>query len=400
MNYGEGDQLSEKMSSLGHELVSSVDLADIVVLNTCTVVETTEKKMIRRMAELKKSGKEVIVTGCMAKVQKNRVTIRLQDSLIIPPELYSDFSYVVSERYGIVDPIVSEPTVSNILPIAQGCLGNCTYCITKFARGRLSSYDPDAIIERFNIMISQGVKEILVTAQDTGCYGVDIGTDLPSLIERMLENDSEFRIRIGMMNPNSLIPIADRLMEVMNDPRVYKFLHIPVQSGSNEILIAMKRPYHVEDFLEIVAKVRSYHPEISISTDVISGFPGESDIDHIRSLRMLERLKADTVNITRFSSRPGTEASMMEQIHGRVSKVRSAELTETKNRIELKNNSQMVGKYMGGLVTEIGKQGTVIVRTDNYRPVAVASDLPLNSFVKVRITACKPTYLVGRVLNK
>jgi len=399
MNYGEGDQLSEKMHELGYEEVSSAESADVVILNTCTVVDTTEKKMIRRMSELRKDGKDVIVTGCMAKVQANRVMIRLPDSLIIPPDRYSEFSSCVSGRYGTGCSHTENKDRSNILPIAQGCLGNCSYCITKFARGGLSSYSPDDLVRKFDSMVEKGTKEILITAQDTGCYGVDIGVDLPSLLRRMLENKGEFMIRIGMMNPNSLMPIIDDLLEVMNDPRIYRFLHIPVQSGSDSVLQRMNRSYSAEEFFGIVGRLRSVYPEISISTDMISGFPGETDEDHKKSLELIGKLKADTVNITRFSSRPGTEAALMEQVHGRISKDRSAELTEMKNKVEYANNIRAVGRTETALITEIGKEGTMIARTRNYRPVALPSSLPIGTFVRVRVTDCEPTYLIGRTID-
>jgi len=399
MNYGEGGQLSEKMQELGHEEVFSSEEADIVILNTCTVVDTTEKKMIRRMSELRSSGKEVIVTGCMAKVQANRVMIRLPDSLIIPPDRYSEFISDVSERYGIGCSHTENGLCSNILPIAQGCLGDCAYCITKFARGSLSSYDPDELVQRFNSIIAGGAREILVTAQDTGCYGFDIKTDLPSLLRRMLDSEEEFVIRIGMMNPESLVHIIDDLIDVMKDPRVYRFLHVPVQSGSDTVLKGMKRSYSADDFLDLIKKVRSAYPDISISTDLISGFPGETDEDHKKSLELIGKLRADTINITRFSSRPGTEAASMEPVHGRISKDRSAELTEMKNKVEYENNTKMTGKVENGIISEVGKAGTMIARTRNYRPVAVRSDLPIGSFVMVEITGCEPTYLIGKVLS-
>ena len=399
MNYGEGGQLSERMCELGHEETSSAESADIVILNTCTVVDTTEKKMVRRMSELRKAGKEVIVTGCMAKVQANRASIRLPGSLIVSPDRYSEFSSEVSGRYGTGCSRAERKHCSNILPIAQGCLGDCSYCITKFARGCLSSYDPDGLVQRFGSIVDGGAKEILITAQDTGCYGTDIGTDLPSLLGRMLENKGEFMIMIGMMNPNSLAPIADGLLEAMKDSRIYRFLHIPVQSGSDQVLKRMNRPYSAEEFFSLADKLRSAYPDISISTDLISGFPGETDEDHSKSIELIRRLKADTVNITRFSSRPGTEAALMEPVHGRISKDRSAELTETKNKVELENNSLVVGRTEEALITEAGKEGTMIARTRNYRPVAVPSDLPVGTFVKVEVTSCEPTYLIGRVLD-
>jgi MiaB-like tRNA modifying enzyme, archaeal-type len=399
MNYGEGAQLSERMSAMGHVEVDSADSADIVILNTCTVVDTTEKKMIRRMSELRSAGKEVIVTGCMAKVQANRINIRLPDSMVIAPDRYPDFSDIVSEKY---DPPYTIPVgiKTNIIPIAQGCLGNCTYCITKFARGGLMSYPPDMLTERFNKMIDSGIKEILITAQDTGCYGFDIGTTLPSLIRMMLRKDGEYRIRIGMMNPDNLNRMLDDLLDVMNDPRVYRFLHIPVQSGSDSVLKKMNRRYTVNDFMRMVDKSRLVHPDISISTDMISGFPEETDEDHRKSIELVRQLEADTINITRFSARPGTEAALMQQVHGRVCKDRSAELTDTKNDVEYSVNEKLIGKTFRALVAEHGKPGTMIARTDNYRPVAIESDLPIGSFTEVEVTGCAPTYLVGRVLNK
>ena len=400
MNYGEGAQLSEHMSRMGHEEVSSAKDADIVILNTCTVVDTTEKKMIKRMSELRKSGKEVVVTGCMAKVQANRVSIRLPGSLIIPPEDYSDFTTLISQRYDMgCSSYAPIGNGSNIIPISQGCLGNCYYCITKFARGSLLSYEQEDLVERFNKALDHGHKEILITAQDTGCYGIDIDTDLPSLLSRMLERDGEYRIRIGMMNPNSLEPILDRLMDVMMDERIYRFLHIPVQSGSDAVLKAMNRQYTKNEFMDLARRMRSRYPDISISTDMISGFPGETDDDHGMSVRLIEELRGDTVNITRFSSRPGTEAASMDPVHGRISKDRSAELTEVKNRVEYDNNKELIGKRYKAIVTENGKNGTVILRNNNYRPIAIDSSADIGEFVDVEVTGCESTYLIGRMLN-
>lgn len=401
MNYGEGEQLSKKMAALGHVRVDSVDDADIVILNTCTVVETTEKNMIRRMGDLKRKGKEVIVTGCMAKVQPKRAMIRLPDSVILPPDRYSEFDEIVSERYGCGEPsAASSYGISAILPIAQGCLGNCSYCITRFARGHLKSYDEDDLVKEFNRMIDEGAKEVLITAQDTASYGRDTDTDLPALMKKMLEREGDYRVRIGMMNPNNLEPILDGLMDVMEDRRVYRFLHIPVQSGSDSVLKNMRRRYTAESFLALVDRMRSRYPEISISTDMITGFPGETDEDHRMSVELLRRLHADTVNITRFSVRPGTDAAKMDgQIQGNVSKERSTELTETKMDVEYNVNKGMVGKRYRVLVTEKGKPGTVITRTENYRPVGIEQDIPLGTFLDVEVTDCASTYVTGRIIQ-
>ena len=397
MNYGEGEELAERMDALGHIRVLSADEADIVILNTCTVVDTTEKRMIKRMNELKAAGKQVIVTGCMAKVQAGRVMVRLPGSLIIPPEDYDGFSDAVSKMYGCGTPIVQKRSpVTAIIPIAQGCRGNCTYCITRFARGTLRSYSPEEIKERFDRFIDSGVKEVLITAQDTGCYGRDIGTDLGDLIRKLLEKDGEYRIRIGMMNPNSLRPVLNSVLDVFEDERIYRFLHIPVQSGSDHVLDMMSRHYTSEDFFSLIDAIRERYPDMSIATDLISGFPGESNEDHEESVALIRRLRADTVNITRFSPRPGTEAFGMPQINGRISKERSTELTEVKNATENDVNTNMIGRTYRALVSETSADGSVIARTGNYRPVVIKEDISLGTFIDATVTDCRPTYLLGK----
>lgn len=398
MNYGEGRRLSRDMASMGYSEALCADDADIVILNTCTVVETTEKKMLARISELKKMKKKIIVTGCMAKVQPKRIEIRLPDSVILPPSDYHQFAQIVMDRYGLAGPpLQTIQGTEAILPIAQGCLGNCSYCITKFARGRLLSYEPETLVKDFDSFVREGAKEILLTAQDTACYGFDIGTDLPTILSSMLRTEGDYRVRIGMMNPNHLKKIVDGLIRCMDDDRVYRFLHIPVQSGSNAVLRNMHRGYTAESFLELVDVLRQNIPEISIATDIITGFPGETDEDHELTKELVKTLRADTLNITRFSSRPGTEAASMELLHGRILKERSTELTDLKNEVEYDVNKRLIGSRFRALATETGKEGT-IVRTGYYRPVVIREDIPLGTFVDVEITDCRSTYLFGQRL--
>jgi MiaB/RimO family radical SAM methylthiotransferase len=213
----------------------------------------------------------------------------------------------------------------------------------------------------------------------------------------MLQKDGDYRVRIGMMNPNHLKKIVDGLIETMDDSRMYRFLHIPVQSGSDTVLKNMRRGYTAETFMELVDTLRASIPEISIATDIITGFPGETDEDHEKTKMLIKDLHADTLNITRFSSRPGTEAASMEQLHGRILKERSTELTELKNSVEYEVNKRLIGQRFRALATEVGKEGT-IVRTEYYRPVVIREDIPLGTFVDVEVTDCRPTYLFGQRL--
>ena len=399
MNFGEGRELSEQMASMGYHEADSPEDADIVILNTCTVVGTTEKHMVDRISELKKQGKKVVVTGCMAAVQPRRIEIRLPGAPILPPREYNRFKDVITDSFGIVGPPTEvRHRYDAILPIAQGCLGNCTYCITKKARGALKSYDPAAIKRKFDAYVDSGVREILVTAQDTACYGKDIGTDLPSLLRSLLQKEGNYRIRVGMMNPNALEPILENMTDVMKDPRMYRFLHIPIQSGSDTVLKNMNRRFTAGRFEAEVARLRELCPGISIATDIICGFPGETDKDHSATVGMIRRLGLDTVNITRFSPRPGTPAADMEQVHGRISNERSKELTAVKNETELEVNEREIGSRHLALATEKGKDGT-IMRTDRYRPVVVRDDVPLGSFAEIEVTEARSTYLLGVLCN-
>ncbi len=400
MNFGEGRRLSADMASLGYSEAGCAEDADIVILNTCTVVDTTEKRMVARMGELKALGKQVVVTGCMAKAQPSRIAVRLPDSVVLAPEDYHEFAKIVADRYGVAGPPLPVSLGTDaILPIAQGCLGNCSYCITRVARGRLRSRPADELVESFRGFVEGGAKEVLVTAQDTACYGADTGGDLPSLVRSMLETRGDYRVRVGMMTPDSLMRIKDGMLALFDDPRMYRFLHIPVQSGSDRILGAMRRRYTAEGFMELVDDLRSACPDVSVATDVICGFPGETDEDHEATVDLVRRLRADTVNITRFSARPGTDAAGMAQVHGRISKERSAELTAVKNEVELDVNSAMVGRTYRALATEAGKEGTIF-RTGSYRPVAVPDEVPLGTFADVEVTGNRPTYLLGRLVRQ
>lgn len=401
MNHGEGRQLSARLSQLGHEEVLHPQDADLVVLNTCTVIGTTERKMLRRLSELESQGKKVVVTGCMAKAQPLLLQERSSDVVILAPEDYGSFPDLVRESFGCSAPRPLPPAaVTEVLPIAQGCLGACTYCITRLARGSLRSHPLDDLRQEFDLLLDRGAKEIHLSAQDTACYGLDIGSDLPSLLRLLLQRPGDYRLRIGMMNPDRALPILDDLLDAMRDPRVYKFLHVPLQSGSDKVLARMGRRYSYDDFKAIVAKARSAFSDFSLAIDVINGFPGEEEDDHLLTLQALEELRAETVNVTRFSPRPGTPAASFPGLpHGRVSKARSRQTTDLRFQLADGRNADRMGHVLPVLTTERGKGGSTIARTESYRPVAISESLPLGQVVTVRITGHAPTHLFGERLD-
>jgi len=212
--------------------------------------------------------------------------------------------------------------------ISRGCLGKCSYCITRFARGSLESFSIESVVSAVRAAVENGAEEIQLTSQDNGVYGFDIGTDLTELLGKVVEVDGDFQVRVGMMNPSGALKILPKLLEVYRSEKIKRFLHVPVQSGSDKVLKEMKRDYCVADFEKIVKEFRTNFPGISISTDIIVGYPTETEKDFEKSVELLKRVKPEVLNITRYSPRPGTESTGLKNLDTSVAKERSRILTE------------------------------------------------------------------------
>lgn len=406
LNYGEARMMEALVVSNKHSIVDDAKNADILVLVTCTVIESTERRMFKRIQELMKAQKPLVVAGCMATVQKNEILALSPDIYVLPPSKLVDIVELCKKvKRGTLSTGISAPagprepkSTDAIVPIAQGCLGECTYCITRFARGELKSNPAGAIVKSAEKFLLDGYREIRLTAQDTAAYGKDIGSDLPALVDRVASIDGDFRIRIGMMNPSGAKAIFEKLVGCYRSPKVFKFLHVPVQSGSDEVLKKMKRNYMIGEFKKLVEQFRQEFQDLTLSTDIIVGFPGETDKLFRDSFRLVEEIKPEIVNITRYSPRPGTKAAKMEdQIPGRISKDRSRELVKLRFEVSLGINEKFIGTKQNILITEVGKRDTLIGRTDSYRPVVIKEKLPLGSFAEVEITGAQAVYLEGRV---
>jgi MiaB-like tRNA modifying enzyme len=404
MNQGEGQEMERKLVGLGHSIAANPEEAEVIVVNTCVVIKATELKILKRMRRLQVEGKQLIVTGCMASVQGTEVVEEFPEALLVPLSSYGSFTRSVAERYGMgemkPDRVQRISGTTFILPIAQGCLGNCSYCITRIARGGLRSYPAEDITALAKEAIGDGAKELLVTAQDTACYGKDSGSALTDLIEKLCMLEGDFMIRIGMMNPDSLRGEENNLARVIRNPKVYKFLHLPVQTGSDRLLKAMGRRYSVGEFEEQVRTIRQAVPRLTLSTDVICGFPGENDQDHSDTVEMLRRTRPNIVNVTRFSSRPGTVAeSMGGQVVSRIAKGRSREIAKLRFEIASDLNANLVGECLDVVATEEGKNGTTICRDLAYVSIVIPVQLPLGSMIRTVITESHPTHLIGQLID-
>ncbi len=389
----------------GHRVVSDITGADVLVLLTCTVIGTTEQRMLSRLKEFHKTQKRIIVTGCMPAVQADLIlsvapsaTLLLSQYIQYINDIVAGHNPAFEETKKTTLPRYYDTKIAPIL-IAEGCRLSCSYCITHFARGVLRSFPEGEIATDVRSALRQGCTEIQLTAQDTASYGLDTGSNLGTLLATISALDGTFRIRVGMMNPATAQKNIDSILSAYQHPAIYKFLHMPIQSGDDDILQKMNRGYTVKEFMGLLQQFRTTLPTVTLSTDVIIGFPSETDEQFDRTLQLLNAIKPDIVNITRFSARPLTTAKKMKgRLPTHIAKERSRQATEFCSKLSLEKNKEHLRKTYMVLVTEPGKNKTVTARTDSYKQVVLTEPVPLGYFVHVKIIDAASTYLVGKLI--
>ncbi|HUU76292.1 MAG TPA: tRNA (N(6)-L-threonylcarbamoyladenosine(37)-C(2))-methylthiotransferase [Methanoregulaceae archaeon] len=382
-NMGDSRKLEEILKAQDCTIVDTPKAADAVVVNTCTVVGSTERRMLRTLRNLKE--KNLYVTGCMPVVQKEEIFGVCSPKIIFPNE--------IGERYRNVRTV--QPAGVGILQVASGCLGTCSYCITRNARGRLRSFPKEEILVQADKMVKAGAKELQLTGQDVSAWGREKGWDLSQLLNEIVHIPGKFYIRLGMMNPSTLMPIIEPLIEAYRSPKIFNFLHIPAQSGSDEILNAMKRKYSAADVVRIVEEFREACPDISLATDIIVGFPGETDEQFRETMQLISRIKPNKVNITRFSMRPHTDIAGEDDLVDSLKKKRSRILLKHAEALYHEINAGWIGKETDILVTEKIRHGSVISRTPNYQNVVIQRDLPVGYEGHAVILEDRKYYFIG-----
>jgi MiaB-like tRNA modifying enzyme len=406
LNAADSDIMRGILNSEGHLEVKSEDAADVVILNSCQVKSATEQKILQKLSVLHQKRKRLILAGCLAinhrAVWKSapNATILGTSSIAYLPAAFSNAS--AGGRGVFRSPLSKEnlprdhPTgpIARI-PIADGCLSACTFCVTKLARGKLSSYTLKGVVREAEIAIEHGAKEIQLTGQDTGAYGRDIGTDIVTLLNEVCDLPGDFRVRLGMINPQHVIPIQNEFFDCFKSRKLYKFIHLPIQSGSDSVLRAMKRGYAVQQFRTVANEFRKRFLSGVLATDIIVGFPGETDEDFEQTLSAIKEFRFDVVNISKFTPRPGTAAKKMKQLPSEVVKRRSELTAELCHQISRENNSRLIGKTYTVLVTE--QQKTLTGRNNDYRQVALppGANAKMGDWAKVKITGASHSCLLG-----
>ena len=409
-SFADSEMISGLIVNGGHTLATNPSESDLNLIVTCSVKDTTANKMMYRIKSLK--TKPLIVAGCLAKAEQSNVEKFTENaSLLGPNSLGKTLDVINSTLMGKKQIALEDSDLSKvglpkvrlnsavgIVEIASGCMSECTFCQTKLAKGDLSSYRLGDIVRQVQTEIKEGCKEVWLTSTDNGCYGFDIGTNLPTLVNAVSEIPKDFMIRVGMMNPMYMSRIKQNLIESYDNEKVFKFLHIPVQSGSDKVLNDMKRGHTSETFREIVKKTKERFENFTISTDIIVGFPSETEEDFQKTITLLNETKPDVVNLSKYSARPGTDAAELKQIDAAEIKRRSKVIFEQINKISLESNKKWIG-WKGKVLFDENTEEGIKGRNYAYKPISVDEKVNIGQSHIVEITNATRKRLIGKIVS-
>nr|XP_036850180.1 threonylcarbamoyladenosine tRNA methylthiotransferase isoform X2 [Manis javanica] len=346
-NNSDGEYMAGQLAAYGYKITENASDADLWLLNSCTVKNPAEDHFRNSIKKAQEENKKIVLAGCVPQAQPRQdylkglsvVGVQQIDRVVeVVEETIKGHSVrLLGQKKGngkrlggarLDLPKIRKNPLIEIISINTGCLNSCTYCKTKHARGGLASYPVDELVDRAKQSFQEGVCEIWLTSEDTGAYGRDIGTSLPTLLWQLVEVIPEgAMLRLGMTNPPYILEHLEEMAKILSHPRVYAFLHVPVQSASDAVLADMRREYCVADFRRVVDFLREKVPGITVATDIICGFPGETDQDFQETVKLVEEYKFPSLFINQFYPRPGTPAAKMEQVPAKVKKQRTKDLS-------------------------------------------------------------------------
>jgi threonylcarbamoyladenosine tRNA methylthiotransferase CDKAL1 len=413
-NTADGEVLAGCLAQAGYKITQSETEADLLIYNTCAVKGPTENRIINEIKNAPKN-KKIVITGCLPKISFERMLREVHFDGAVGPSVGGEIVDVVSRvlegetvvNVGALEkPLLSLPRktinpIVSIVPINFGCLGSCSYCCVVHARGHLQSYSIEEIAERIKKDYSAGAKEFWITSQDTASYGRELHTDLAELLFTIDGLEGDFKVRVGMMTPNLVTDMQSKLIWAFEDKKIFKFLHLPVQSGDDAVLQYMRRFYTAAEFRGIVDTFKINYPDLALATDVIVGFPGETEEAFQNTLKLLEEVKPDVVNVSKFFARPKTPAWNMKDglVDKEEIKRRSTVASELAKRLSAERNRRWVGWTGEVLIDEKGKfEGSWVGRNFSYKPIVLKStDNLLGKTMQVKVVEALGTYLMGEV---
>lgn len=397
------------------QLTDSIEESDVIIINTCYVKLPTENKITYRIQKLQDEfpDKKIIITGCMVEIDPEKLDKIAPNSSWIGPHQLKKTLDVVNKTYNgeiirehgfskdskVNIKKITGDSLIHIVQICEGCTGACTFCCTRFARGSLNSYPISDIVADVKKAIDNGACEIQLTAQDTAAYGLDTGEKLSDLIREVSALEGDFRIRVGMMHPKNVMRDIEGLVEAIKHPKVYNFIHLPVQTGSDKVLSEMRRGHNIKEYLKIVDRFKRNIPDLTLATDIIVGYPTETDEDFKLTCNLLKSIKPSLIHLSKYQHRKGAISSDLKEIPHDVMKERSKYLSTIKSQITQRENDELLGSVQNALVVEKGSKGGFIAKSDSYIPIIV-DNVNLGDFIKVRITETTSTYLKGILINQ
>ena len=417
-NTADSEVLAGCLAEAGFQLAASESEADVLVYNTCAVKGPTENRIINALKHAPKD-KKLVVAGCLPMISFERLLREARFDGVVGPAVGKDIVDVVLRVLAgekVVDlsalngkPLLSLPRhrsnpVVSVVPVNYGCLGSCAYCCVVFARGHLRSYAIKEVAQRVQSDFALGAREFWVTSQDTACYGRDLGSNLAELLEALGGLAGEFWVRVGMMTPNMVTDMQNQLVDAFRSVKVFKFLHLPVQSGDDEVLKRMRRVYTATEFKGIVDAFRREFPDLTLATDVIVGFPSETPEAFENTLKLLSEVKPDVVNVSKFFVRPKTAAAKIQDGLVELGEIkrRSTVAAELAKRLSLERNQRWVGWSGCVLVDEKGKmEGSWVGRNFAYKPIVIKSnDNLMGKTLQIKVVEALGTYLKGELTER
>ncbi|MEG2404178.1 MAG: tRNA (N6-isopentenyl adenosine(37)-C2)-methylthiotransferase MiaB [Oscillospiraceae bacterium] len=424
-NVNDGEKIKGVLTDLGYGICDRVDEADLIIFNTCAVREHAELRVFGNIGALKalkakKPGLLIAICGCMVQqksaVDKLRKSYPYVDivfgvnSIDIFPTLICEklstrkrFVQIQGEREDIVEeiPIKRDSAFRAWLPIMYGCDNFCSYCIVPYVRGRERSRKSEDILSEFKGLVASGYKDITLLGQNVNSYGknLDEKLDFSDLLKLLDAVPGDYRIRFMTSHPKDA---TRRLIDtIAESTHISHHLHLPVQSGSNDILVQMNRRYTVEDYLNLVVYAKKIMPDMMFSSDIIVGFPGETEQDFEKTMTLVKEVQFVQLFTFIYSKRAGTSAAEMpdptpyKEKSGRIARILEAQEEISKGICE-----SMKGKKVLALVEGEGREdGSLSARLDNNMSVEFMGDVPKGEFVKLRITGSKGTVLKGEIFN-
>lgn len=429
MNVADSEVIASVMQMAGYSITETLDDADAVFMNTCSIRDNAEQKILNRLEffnAMRRKGRKIIVgvLGCMAERVKDELIENHGVDLVCGPDAYLTLPELMAavevgekainvelsttETYRDVIPSrICGNHISGFVSIMRGCNNFCTYCIVPYTRGRERSRDVESILNEVKDLQQKGYKEVTLLGQNVNSYRFENSDgkviNFPSLLRLVAETVPDMRVRFTTSHPKDM---SDETLQVIADvPNVCKHIHLPVQSGSSRILRLMNRKYDREWYLERVAAIRRIIPDCGLSTDIFSGFHSETEEDHQMSLSLMEACGYDAAFMFKYSERPGTHASkhLPDDISEEIKIRRLNEIIALQNRLSAEANARCVGKTYEILVEGVSKRSReqLFGRTEQNRVVVFdRGNHRIGDFVKVRITDASSATLKGEEVQE